>query len=100
MVQVKWTDQAIEDLDNIAAYIAKDSYRYAVEFIKRIFKRAEILETQPHYGRIVPEIGDKSIRQLILGNYRIIYKIINEERIDILTVHHSARLLSNSPLFE
>jgi mRNA-degrading endonuclease RelE of RelBE toxin-antitoxin system len=36
---------------------------------------------------------DENIRELILGNYRIIYRIISEERIDILTVHHSAKLL-------
>jgi len=42
---------------------------------------------------MVPEIEDESIRELILGSYRIIYKIVSQERIDILTVHHSARML-------
>jgi plasmid stabilization system protein ParE len=42
---------------------------------------------------VVPEINDESVRELLMGNYRIIYRIISLERIDILTVHHSAKLL-------
>ena len=56
--------------------------------VKRIFKRVEILETAPLLGRIVPELNITKIRELILGNYRIIYKIINKKRIDILTREH------------
>jgi len=64
------------------------------------FDRTEILKTHPKYGRIVPEINDEAIRELIQGNYRIIYRIVSRNHIDILTVHHSMRLLSNNPLFE
>jgi mRNA-degrading endonuclease RelE of RelBE toxin-antitoxin system len=48
---------------------------------------------------MVPEVEDKTIRELILGNYRIIYKIY-PSRIDVLTVHHSERPIENSSLFE
>lgn len=41
----------------------------------------------------VEEKGNAAIRELVEGNYRIIYKIVNEKRIDILTIHHSARAL-------
>jgi mRNA-degrading endonuclease RelE of RelBE toxin-antitoxin system len=37
---------------------------------------------------------------LILGNYRIIYLIVNSKQIDILTVHHGRRLLGNNPVFK
>jgi len=95
MVEIKWTFQSVDDINSIADYIAKDSFKYANLQIKRIFARAEILNKTPLSGRIVPELNNPKIRELILGNYRIIYKIINKKRIDILTVHHSARQLIN-----
>lgn len=45
---------------------------------------------------MVPEFDDDSIRELIQGNYRIVYQIIDENRIDILTVHNCARLIENA----
>jgi toxin ParE1/3/4 len=93
MARLNWTEQSINDLLNIAEFIAKDSIKYSVIQIKRIRERAKLLKTQPLLGRIVPETKNESIRELILGSYRIIYKIISEERIDILTVHHSAKIL-------
>jgi toxin ParE1/3/4 len=99
MVEVNWTDQAIEDINNIAEFIAKDSPKYADIQVERFFNRAKILETSYLIGRIVPETNNKSIRELILNNYRIIYVIVNKQRVDILTVHHANRLLKNSPAF-
>jgi len=93
MARLNWTELSINDLINIAEFISKDSVKYAVIQIQRIRERARLLKTQPFLGRIVPETNNESIRKLILGNYRIIYKIISKERIDILTVHHSAKLL-------
>ncbi|MCK4664821.1 MAG: type II toxin-antitoxin system RelE/ParE family toxin [Bacteroidales bacterium] len=96
MVRIIWTDQSIVDIDNIAEFIAKDSERYAKIQAERFFDRVEILISHPFAGRIVPEINNKTIRELIIGNYRIIYKIISKYQINILTIHHSRRLLSNS----
>lgn len=98
MVEVRWTLQAIEDINSIAEYIAKDSLRYAKIQTERFFDTTEILLTKPSVGRIVPEIKKANIRELILGNYRIIYKIISTKRIDILTIHHSARRIPKSKL--
>jgi len=94
MVRINWTLQAKDDLKNIADYISKDSVIYAKRQVIKIRKRTEILKTQIRIGKIVPEIEDPDIRELIEGNYRIIYKIISKNRIDILTVHHSARDLT------
>jgi len=95
MVAIIWIDQAIEDIDYIAEYISQASMKYAAATVNKIFQRAEILKTYPQAGRMVPETNNNSIRELIEGNYRIIYEIISEERIEILTVHHSARPLNN-----
>jgi len=97
MAEINWTDQAIEDIDNIAQFIAQDSPGFARIQVQRFFTRVEILKTQPKLGRMVPEIEEDQLRELIQGNYRIIYKIVDANLIDILTIHHSRRLLKNNP---
>ena len=100
MVKVNWTDSAILDLNDIGEYISKDSIRYAEITITELFESTDILENHPKAGKIVSEFDDKYIRQIVKGNYRIVYQIIDEFRIDILTVHNCARLISNSSPFK
>jgi plasmid stabilization system protein ParE len=66
--------------------------KYAKIVVNKIFNVTEILEQFPFAGRMVPEFSKKHIRELICGNYRIIYAIVSEEMVDILTIHHSSRL--------
>jgi addiction module RelE/StbE family toxin len=91
MVQINWTKQAKNDLQDIAEYISKDSKVYAKREILKIRKKTLVLKSRIYCGRIVPEMGDEIFREIFEGNYRIIYKVVNEKRIDILTIHHSAR---------
>ena len=98
-LEIKWTTLALKDIENIANFIAKDSPRYASIQTNRFFERVAILETQPEIGGIVPELGQKMIRQLYEGNYRIVYEVTSLKRVT-LTIHHRSRLLSNNPLFE
>lgn len=93
MVKVIWTEQAIDDLTNIAQYSSGYSDKYASIIISKLFNRTNILKTMPKIGRMVPERNKETIRELIEGNYRIIYEIGSENRIDVLTVHHSSRPL-------
>lgn len=92
MGRLIWTVQAVEDVEAICDFIAKDSVTYARLFAKDILQAVKRLSKFPKSGRIVPEFSNKSIREIILGNYRIIYRIKNNI-IEILTVYHSARLL-------
>jgi plasmid stabilization system protein ParE len=94
MVRIKWTIQAKDDLQGIAEYIALDSVKYAKLQIARIKIRTQILKTHIRTGRITPEINNPNIRELVEGNYRIIYKIKSEKNISIITIHHSARDLT------
>ena len=94
MVRINWTFQARDDLHNIADYISNDSKRYARLQVVRLKNKTHLLKSHIRIGRIVPELNIENIRELIEGNYRIIYKIVSEEQVDILTVHHSARDLS------
>ena len=91
MVQINWTRQSRTDLKEIVDYISFDSVKYAKFQVDRIVAATRILKSYPKIGRVVKEIGQQSIREIITGNYRIIYKIVSEQRIDILTIHHSAR---------
>ncbi len=93
MVKLVWTKVSTEDLKEIFDYIAKDSVRYASITVNKIYNRAQDIIDNPYVGRVVPEINIKVIREVISGNYRIVYKIINEFQVDILRVYHSARLL-------
>ena len=91
MVRINWTIQAKNDLKDIADYISKDSKLYAKRRVLKIRKQTNILKSQNYSGRMVPEYQNENIREIFEGNYRIIYRVVNESRIDILTVHHSSR---------
>jgi len=94
MVKIIWTQRSITDLKSIAEYISKDSVKYASLILERIIDVTKHLETNPRIGRMVPEIGrNDKIREIIFGNFRIIYKITSTLSVHILTVHHSAKRL-------
>ncbi|TFG10821.1 MAG: type II toxin-antitoxin system RelE/ParE family toxin [Promethearchaeota archaeon] len=92
MVEVRWTKNALDDLDDIASYIAKDSAKYAKIFVNRILEMANHLDQFPKLGRKVPEYNDPDIREILYKNYRIIY-LIKEEWLEIISVFHSSRKL-------
>jgi len=93
MAEIIWTPHALEDLQSIYNYISQDSEFYAGRFIDKLVSKVDILIEYPEAGRIVPEFENEFIRELIEGNYRIIYRIISITEIGIIRVHHSARLL-------
>jgi len=66
--------------------------------VTKIHFRVSSLKSQPQLGRIVPEFEESNIRELISGNYRIVYEIIDNKKIDILRIYHSARLLKKESL--
>ncbi len=94
MVQINWTKQSVEDLKDIFDYISKDSINYAKFQVIRIRNRVKILNFHSYSGKVVAEFKNESIRELIEGNYRVIYRIVSKNRIDVLTIHHSSRDLS------
>lgn len=93
MVEVNFSELAYEDLLLIEDYISKDSPTLARNFISKIFDRVEILKTFPKSGRKVPEFNEENLRELISGNYRIVYRIYSMQEIVILRVIHGASLL-------
>lgn len=91
MVQIVWSKNALSDLKGIKEFISQDSLKYAQIQITRIVDRIDILKTMPLRGKVCHEVQRPEIRELIEGNYRIIYKIENPKQVKILVVHHGAR---------
>jgi len=91
---VVFTRRALRDLDLIYEYIAADSPVYAHRQIERLISRASQISQFPQSGRRVPECDLSDLREIIEGNYRIIYRLNpNKMRCDVLTIFHAARLL-------
>jgi len=92
MGQVRWTPQAADDLEAICTFIARDAPQVAATFADRVIRATDRLASFPYLGRVVPELGIDNIREIVVGSYRVIYRIRQEE-VHVLTVHHGARLL-------
>lgn len=100
MVKVIWAVRAIDDLNNTAEYHSSYLGNYASSIVSKLFSKVNILKEMPKAGRKVPERNDENIRELIVrelieGNYRIVYELKGEERIEVLLVHHSSRPLES-----
>ena len=89
-----WTLEALDDIDAIARYIARDSDVHAGRVVSEIMNLGELLLTQPLMGRIVPELDNDAIREHFIYSYRVIYEISNED-LYIIAVIHGNRLLSS-----
>jgi len=87
-----WSEDAGEDLSQVHSYIARDSPVYAADFVVRLIAAAESLVEMPEMGRTVPEVQDRSLRELIVGNYRLVYRL-KPAVIQIVGIIHGARLL-------
>ena len=90
MVEIIWSAKSLKDLQEIVAFIAKNSPMTAEIFRKRIIKATKRLEIFPLSGRIVPGKDDPSLREIIYGNYRIAYDY-SATSVEILTVHNASR---------
>jgi len=92
MGKIKWSEKASSHLQAIHDFIAKDSGTYAIRFIKSLIKSTSKLEIAPRCGRIVPEFELYGLREVIYQNYRIVYRVKDDnEHVEILAVIHCAR---------
>ncbi len=91
-----WTLRARGDLSAIRTFVAQDSPHLAAVVVSRIIAATDRLSAFPESGRVVPEIGAPEIREVIHRRYRIVYRLVREDEVHILTVHHSARKFPDS----
>ncbi|MBY9007832.1 MAG: type II toxin-antitoxin system RelE/ParE family toxin [Candidatus Lokiarchaeota archaeon] len=92
MVKIEWSPVAQNDLNEVIDYIAKDSLEYALTFYEQVREKVQNLIQFPKIGRKIPELDDPAIRELILRNYRIIYRI-HKSNIEIVRIIHGSRIL-------
>ena len=90
--RVVWTLPARQDVKEIGEYIAQDSRWVAQSVVKRITSATRNLRLLPRMGRIVPELDDEDVRELIVFSYRIIYRA-SRKRVTVWAVIHGARQL-------
>jgi toxin ParE1/3/4 len=92
-MKILWTRESVHRLAELEEFIAKDSAERAVKFVDSIIAHAEeLLPGEPRIGRIVPEISNPALRELLYKKYRIVYRI-NRNNVEILTVFEGHRLL-------
>jgi len=96
VIPVRWTLQAVDDLRSIRLFIERDSPRYARLVVERLFEAVTRIEKFPRSGRVVPELDRLDIRELIVGEYRIVYQL-EESVAHVVTVFRSSRLLAWAP---
>ncbi|MDH3770336.1 MAG: type II toxin-antitoxin system RelE/ParE family toxin [Nitrospirota bacterium] len=92
MARVVWSVVARDDLKALVDYIKADSPGYARTFGWHIQQRVGQLQHFPESGRKVPEDASGTYRELIAGNYRVVYRVDND-KVTIVTLIHGARLL-------
>lgn len=90
MTRVVWTQPARDDLREVRNHIAADSRRYARIVASRLVAAVGGLRSYPLMGRVVPELDRPTLRELIEGNYRIVYRV-TPDAIEVLAVVHAAR---------
>ena len=91
-MKIVWSPLAVERASEIVDYIAQDKPLAAEKWIHTVFSKVEQLRSNPETGRIVPEINESQFRELIYGNYRIIYHI-GTKQVSILTIRHGKQIL-------
>jgi plasmid stabilization system protein ParE len=90
---VRWTATAIQDLEEAAAFIGRDSRFYAAALVQESRAAARSRRTIAERGRVVPEIEAPDIRELFLGSYSLIYQV-TADRVFILAFVHGTRDLT------
>ncbi|PKL95653.1 MAG: hypothetical protein CVV18_04690 [Gammaproteobacteria bacterium HGW-Gammaproteobacteria-8] len=84
---VIWTDPAKADLRSIHDFIAADSRHYARKVVQDLVDKTDIRDRLPHIGRVVPELGDDNIRELLPYSYRVLYEIKSNDVFVLAVVH-------------
>jgi plasmid stabilization system protein ParE len=72
---VALSPSAREDLQDIVRYISLDAPDRALRFGVFLVSRTKVLAQSPELGRVVPELADPLIREIIVRNYRIVNRV-------------------------
>jgi plasmid stabilization system protein ParE len=95
-VKVRWTRRAAFDLADIAGFIADDNPQAARAVVDKIRGAARKLDRFSRRGRVVPEFGDPNLREIVVGHYRVVYRL-SAATVQIVTVFEGHRLIPQKP---
>lgn len=90
MAEIVWTEPALDDVEEIANYIALDKLSAAQRLVEKIFERVELLSQSPKSGRKVPELSRSKYKEVIVGPCRIFYRL-NGDTLYVLHVMRAER---------
>jgi addiction module RelE/StbE family toxin len=88
---IRWSPEAVEDIEEIAAYLRKDSPLYAQQVVEELIAASRRLTQFPLRGRTVPELA-ATHRECFVYSYRLIYRV-EQNHVLIIAVIHGKRLL-------
>ena len=93
-MKMVWTKTALTDLEEIKAYISKDSVYSALYVVESILGQVALLADMPQTGHRVPESTQENLREIHSMSYRIIYSV-SRDCVHIVTIVHMARCVSD-----
>lgn len=85
--QIRWSPEALDDLERISGYIAKDSVFYAKAVVEKIVATVESIPEFPLIGRVVPEMNQENYRERFVHRFRVIYKLFDNEMLVLAVIH-------------
>lgn len=94
-MRVIWSRLAIARAAEAARHIAREHPGAAEQWVEDLFATAATLRKSPERGRRVPELGRPDVRELLFGEYRVVYRV-EAKRVSVLTVRHGRRLFDPS----
>jgi len=77
MAEIVWSEPALNDLEEIANYIALDKLSAAQRLVQKVFDRVDLLSDSPKSGRKVPELSRSKYKEVIVGPCRVFYRFSN-----------------------
>lgn len=98
VAEIRWSNKAVLQVKSIGEHIELDSPWQAERIVNQLYSAPEKLRWSPRKGKIVPEFGDPQLREVSVFSWRLIYRILDEETLEVAAVVHGKRLLKRSQL--
>ncbi len=99
MARLIWAEPALQDLEQIADYIALDDPAAAKRLVRKVFRSAELLQEFPEMCPTPHDLPNSKYRHLVINPLRIFYRL-EDDKVIIVYVMRAERLLRHSDLEE
>jgi toxin ParE1/3/4 len=93
MARIIWSKRGLSDFQEHLSHIEKTSLQNAKQVAKSIIKKIDMLVNFPEMGRVVPEFAQKELREIIVYQYRVVYRVRSLDTVEIINIYHSKQLL-------